>query len=137
MNKIFQIIHIPGLLAVIGDKEGFYMIKVSHIRLIEDDTGRREVLVIPWRGKLTGIDEVTDFIGICDSQSRADGVWLRSLTDEQYEIHKPKSGLSAINWTGGILPLIKRLSLYLYLNRYGRRRQRKIKEPEQTFYRIL
>ena len=94
MSKILQIIHVPGLLAVIGDKEGFYTVKVSHIRLVEDfqqgsngnhEIEVREVPVIPWRGKLTCCDEVPNFLGIAGSQNEANGIGYRAMSREAFQ----------------------------------------------------
>ena len=90
-SKILQIIHVPDLLAVLGDETGFYTVKVSHVRLVEDfQQGgdgnhkfvRHEVPVIPWRGKLTGCDEVPDFLGVASSQNEARFIGVRAMSEE-------------------------------------------------------
>lgn len=98
-SKILQIISARNLLAVIGDSTGFYTIKVSHIRLVEgfqqaDNGGhkitRREMPVIPWRGKLTGVDEVPGCVGVADGEVTARHLWVQSLTEDEFRAYQER-----------------------------------------------
>jgi len=83
-HKIFQIIPVNNLLAVIKYKEGFETRPVICLELIEE-TGfgtiqslQRERAVIIKNGKLTNTDEVTEFLGLASDKNEAACVFYQS-----------------------------------------------------------
>jgi hypothetical protein len=118
-DKILQVIPARGLYAVLGDSTGYYTVKVSYVRLFESWERRskeseifpvqKEVPVIPYFGKLTGVDQIRDFLGVAESKERANGVWLRSLTKEQCKAYMKKvteevSKRRSFDWGGCARP---------------------------------